>query len=928
SSSEAIITGDLDFQSATVLDIGNNQLTFNETGAVVPAAFDATRMIRVNSASPLGVEKQFNTILTNFLFPVGTIDVSASNNKYTPVTILSIQAPASGSKEILVRPVDGEYPTNLCDNTPSNVLTHFWDIETDDVSGLNGSIQFQYTDADVAGDETQFQNARLRAGSAAWDRIALNGTPGYPAPNVNGINAGTNTIVWEADQFTAGGGGNDFAGSYSAGEQTDLLDRRFYRIRPGADQTICLPWDGSMIWEASSDPTFPAVPVTATVEIMTPPCDGAVAFVQEEFTVCVTPTNNIILDGFIIEGTIDLGATEQHDFGGIEGNGTMIDAGADGQLPAGDFLTTPAFGNGDLFLSDTDGGTVVYEATGNVMNVLADTRFDDVAGSTLYNLTLTGNGTINFGFENLVINNDMLVQSDGGTLDVNMDDATIELAGDLTKDDDSNFQYIGEGGDEAPPFDYDPTVSGVNEGVLILNGDGPQTITGNFTGSSALHNLQINNSAGATIVGDVELTNTLFLTDGIITIPNSGDAITLVGSNAGVFGANYTPALGSLSAGGSVNSFVDGVFAIANLTDGEVFFAPIGDVTPQGTVYAPAGVNADAGNGGPFTFSYTYTNPQEYTPEGGMSPFDVEQLGAGNPNQLENASQEEWWQVTGTGSAQVILSWGTHSSVTDPSTLVTAQWDDFNNSATDTDQWENTGSGGFSGSANSGVISTGVSINFGTTSLNTAAVTLAGLLPAEPTPGTGNGGLNNPLPVEFLDFTGELIEEGVDLDWSTATESENDYFDVERSADGFDYQAIGRVDGAGTTNEIQYYTFLDPNPLWGTSYYRLRQVDTDGTASFSKVIVIHNDREGSQVLVAYPNPFGTSFSLRWQGYGGAMQINIYDLQGRTIFASEVMESDVNGTWQFEKGEQLSVGMYLIQVKIGEEVQSFKLVKEE
>ena len=94
------------------------------------------------------------------------------------------------------------------------------------------------------------------------------------------------------------------------------------------------------------------------------------------------------------------------------------------------------------------------------------------------------------------------------------------------------------------------------------------------------------------------------------------------------------------------------------------------------------------------------------------------------------------------------------------------------------------------------------------------------------------------LPVELSTFRGDVVQEGVQLSWSTASEVNNEGFEIERSSDGIDWAYIGYVEGIGTTTEAQYYTYLDADPQEGINYYRLKQVDYDGNYEYSKVVPI------------------------------------------------------------------------------------------
>ena len=92
-----------------------------------------------------------------------------------------------------------------------------------------------------------------------------------------------------------------------------------------------------------------------------------------------------------------------------------------------------------------------------------------------------------------------------------------------------------------------------------------------------------------------------------------------------------------------------------------------------------------------------------------------------------------------------------------------------------------------------------------------------------------------PLPVELLSFTAIRRNDNVQLKWQTASETNNDFFNIERSEDGRHWQTLGKMDGAGNSSETLAYTWTDQSPLRGLSYYRLKQVDFDGRYAYSWV---------------------------------------------------------------------------------------------
>jgi hypothetical protein len=113
-------------------------------------------------------------------------------------------------------------------------------------------------------------------------------------------------------------------------------------------------------------------------------------------------------------------------------------------------------------------------------------------------------------------------------------------------------------------------------------------------------------------------------------------------------------------------------------------------------------------------------------------------------------------------------------------------------------------------------------------------------------------GTEGALPIELLTFSGKNTEGGNLLTWTTASETNNKGFDIERSQDGKNFTKIGWVDGHGTTRVITHYNFMDNTSSVGIHYYRLKQWDFDGEYHFSKVIALNNDKQIR--LTIYPNP--------------------------------------------------------------------------
>jgi hypothetical protein len=181
------------------------------------------------------------------------------------------------------------------------------------------------------------------------------------------------------------------------------------------------------------------------------------------------------------------------------------------------------------------------------------------------------------------------------------------------------------------------------------------------------------------------------------------------------------------------------------------------------------------------------------------------------------------------------------------------------------------------------------------------------------------------LPIELLAFRGEQIEQAVQLSWSTATELNNDYMLIERSADGLDFDEIGRIEGKGTTLEPQQYSFTDHFPNRGWNYYRLVQVDFDGSVEYHPVIVIMVEKDQRMELSVFPNPIAEDdLHIQWSApRGEKAHLNLLDESGRLL--SKHFLGEGSGVYLLTV-DQLQPGMYVLQLGEGKERQACQFVK--
>ncbi|MFK7969521.1 MAG: hypothetical protein AB8F95_04095 [Bacteroidia bacterium] len=153
------------------------------------------------------------------------------------------------------------------------------------------------------------------------------------------------------------------------------------------------------------------------------------------------------------------------------------------------------------------------------------------------------------------------------------------------------------------------------------------------------------------------------------------------------------------------------------------------------------------------------------------------------------------------------------------------------------------------------------------------------------------------LPVEWLDFTAEKQSDSrIKLDWATATETNNDYFVVQRSVDGELFENIGQVDGAGTTSQANDYEFFDANYPSSELFYRVMQVDLSGQTHFSSIASVKITGDDPAVsFFLYPGLVSDEVDIKAELLGeivGTYHLLIVDQLGRTIFESD-MDKETN-----------------------------------
>ncbi len=182
-----------------------------------------------------------------------------------------------------------------------------------------------------------------------------------------------------------------------------------------------------------------------------------------------------------------------------------------------------------------------------------------------------------------------------------------------------------------------------------------------------------------------------------------------------------------------------------------------------------------------------------------------------------------------------------------------------------------------------------------------------------------NGGIgrvvvtvSNVLPITLASFQARSEEGGAMITWKVTSEINNDKMLVLRSKDGQNFQEIGEVKGRGTSTVPFEYRYFDANPGGGETYYRLKQVDFDGTSEYSKIIVLNT--EGFIKLFIYPNPTRERVFVKTTQDVIDKGLHLYDALGRK---HNLQWLGGAGLYEATLPPQLTPGLYLISDSKGE-----------
>jgi hypothetical protein len=195
--------------------------------------------------------------------------------------------------------------------------------------------------------------------------------------------------------------------------------------------------------------------------------------------------------------------------------------------------------------------------------------------------------------------------------------------------------------------------------------------------------------------------------------------------------------------------------------------------------------------------------------------------------------------------------------------------------------------------------------------------------------GTDN---STPLPVTLSFFTAALKRNHVEASWVTASEINNRGFEVERLCAAGQWKSIGFVQGKGNSNVSTSYLFTDEDAFIKTGantlYYRLKQLDNNGSFTYSSIVSVSTQDYKAVHAMVFPNPFARSFTVSFDAANtGLASISVVDLQGRTVAEQTSIVNKGTNNIVLDRLSDLETGVYFIRVSVGEETTTLKVVKQ-
>jgi len=194
----------------------------------------------------------------------------------------------------------------------------------------------------------------------------------------------------------------------------------------------------------------------------------------------------------------------------------------------------------------------------------------------------------------------------------------------------------------------------------------------------------------------------------------------------------------------------------------------------------------------------------------------------------------------------------------------------------------------------------------------------------------GSVSFSTPLPIRLRNFESKTNQNNIDLMWSTASELNSAYFEIEKSRDAENFEVIERVNSKainGNSNGIINYQMSDNMPFNGVNYYRLKQVDKDNSFTYSSIIEANYNRESDITFLFYPSPAKEEITAKISGLPKQSDaiITIYDSMGNEVHESLIILNVNQSEYKLQLNNKLSSGVYLAKLRLNNSEYQCKLL---